>query len=192
MPLLPINPTQWLGLCAFAVAAAACVRAARRCGRPWTGLAWWQAACAAEVVIDLRQRVHGGVDAWLAAHGAYATRLPLQVGLLALALSGMAGGVWWAAAGARRDGPAQSLSQSLSLFLALTLARAASTAAVMLFVVESISLHAIDALMFTPIGPVLAVGWMWTAAAVVIIAAALSASSVQRPSSPPSGRAPRR
>jgi len=178
--MLTINPTQWLGLCAFALAAAACVRAATRCGRPWTGLAWWQAACAAEVVIDLRQRVHGGMDAWLAAHGAYATRLPLQVGLLSLALAGMAGGVWWAAAGMRRDGPAASL------------ARTASLAAVMLFVVESISLHAIDALMFAPLGPVLAIGWMWAAAAALVIAAALTASPARRPSSPPSGRAPRR
>lgn len=167
MSFLSINPTQWLGVAAFALSAAACTRAAARCGRSWAGLAWLQVACAAEVVVNLRQHLHGAADGWLAMHGEYATRLPLQMALVAVTLAGLAGGVGSALAGSRSGGAAA------------TLARAATCAAITLFIVESISLHAVDAVMFAPFGPVLAVGWMWAAAAGVVIVAASTASNTR-------------
>jgi hypothetical protein len=57
-----------------------------------------------------------------------------------------------------------------------------------LFTIEAISLHAVDALMYAYIGPVLAIGWAWAALALTITAAALVAGKIRRESV----RAPRR
>jgi hypothetical protein len=54
-----------------------------------------------------------------------------------------------------------------------TRALAATAGAVSLFVVESISLHGIDAIMYASVGPVLAIALFWAAAAAIVTASAL-------------------
>jgi hypothetical protein len=72
--------------------------------------------------------------------------------------------------------PAQAVAILILVFLALLTARLAvrraptgrlkiatgATAAVLaLFTVESLSLHAVDAVLYCPVGPIMLIGWLW-------------------------------
>jgi hypothetical protein len=144
-----INATQLAGLLAFGAASLACARAARaRQQRLWLKLAAISTGFALEAVLGLRHRLRGAVDIWLQGEGLYDSRTPAQIGLLVLCALLLAWAVW-GLAGLRRAGPH---------------ARVAATACAVtlcLFVIEAISLHGVDALMYANIGPVLAVGWVW-------------------------------
>lgn len=155
-----MNPTQWLGQASFAVAAVACASAARWQPRPWRGLAVAQALCFIELMVELRLRSHDGVDSWLRGRGWYATRGSLQLLLLAVVavvvlVVTAALVVRW-----RRRDPAGAL------------AIAATAAVVAAFLVETVSLHRVDAAMYAQFGRVMAVGWFWCAGACVATAAA--------------------
>jgi hypothetical protein len=144
-----INATQLAGLLAFGAASLACARAARaRQQRLWWKLAAISTGFALEAVLGLRHRLRGAVDIWLQGEGLYDSRTPAQIGLLVLCALLLAWAVW-GLAGLRRAGPH---------------ARVAATACAVtlcLFVIEAISLHGVDALMYANIGPVRAVGWIW-------------------------------
>ena len=161
------NPTQLTGLIVFALAALACARAAmpRRGaqGALWWGLAALQSAFFLEVVFGLRHRSHDAVDSVLQAHGWYASRGTLQIGLIAVALV-LAGVCVVALVRLRR------------IDAAAMVAVIASAVALWLFVIEAISLHAVDALMYTRLGPVMRIGWVWAAASALVALAALRAA----------------
>ncbi len=153
------NPTQLTGLIAFAIAALACARAARRQRGPWVGLLIAQLVCFAEVWFGLRHRLHDLADVLLRSRGMYASRVGLQEALIAAALLLVGVGLatsarWW-----RRD--ARVALAMLGTGLAFTL-----------FVIETISLHAIDVLMYEPLGPVMLVALAWSAGAALVAAAA--------------------
>ena len=172
----PTNPTQLAGLFVFGCAAVACAFAAQVCGeRRWWRLAAVSAACVLEVALGLRHRAHDLVDAVLQAGGWYAARSHTQVLLLAIVALLAAGTLAW-------------LLSLRGTAVEIRVAAAASIAALWLFTIEAISLHAVDALMYAYIGPVLAIGWAWAALALTITAAALVAGKISRESV----RAPRR
>jgi hypothetical protein len=157
---LDTNPTQLTGLVAFALAAIGCAHAARRRPWPWRGLMAAQLACFGEIVIGLRLRVHDVVDAVLQAQGLYASRVALQFGLVAVAL---ALAIACILAALRWRGADADAARAL----------AATAGAVSLFVVESISLHGIDAIMYASVGPVLMIALLWATAAMIVTASAL-------------------
>ena len=165
-----INATQLAGLLAFGVAALACARAARARGqRLWWKLAAVSAGLALEAVLGLRHRLREGVDTWLQTQGWYDSRTPAQIGLLVLCALLLAWALW-GLAGLRRAG---------------VHARVAATAcavALRLFVIEAISLHGVDALMYANIGPVRLVGWAW-----VVLAGTMAWAAWLAPAGPARG-----
>lgn len=173
---LHTNPTQLIGLLAFAGATVACARAAVALGgRRWWLLASAASACLLEVAIGLRHRSHDLVDAMLQAKGLYAARGQAQEALLAiaglLAIGTLAGLLRWRGADIHSR-----------------VAAIACLASLCLFAVEAISLHAVDAVMYAKLGPVLLIGWAWATLALVTAASALRATKINRESVP----APRR
>jgi hypothetical protein len=169
---LHTNPTQLIGLLAFACAAIACARTARaRHERAW----WWLcAACSGfvlEVAIGLRHRTHDLVDALLQAEGSYASRAPVQIGLLAVALVLSAGTLLWLMRARRTDPNLKAAAVGCAI-------------ALWLFLIEAISLHGVDAVMYAYIGPVYLIGWAWAATALLVIGAALRAATISRESAP--------
>jgi hypothetical protein len=169
---LHTNPTQLIGLLAFACAAIACARTAlARRERPW----WWLcAACSGfvlEVAVGLRHRTHDLVDALLQAEGSYASRGPVQIGLLAVALVLSAGTLAWLIRARGADANVKA-------------ATVGCAAALWLFLIEAISLHGVDAVMYAHIGPVMLIGWAWAATALLVLWAALRAATIRRESAP--------
>ena len=161
------------GLSAFSAAAAACLRVSLRRGRSaalWGTLAALHASCALEILLDLRYRFRAAIVPLLQDRGWYASRTPWQVGAIAIALlvgTALAASLWRRH---RDDGAALG---------AIT----GSALALMLLVVETISLHRIDAVMYAEAGPLVLLVWAWVGAAAIVIASAL-ASSPDRSRSP--------
>jgi hypothetical protein len=171
---LDTNPTQLTGLLAFALATAACVIAARRGGAQrarWWRMAALQALCFLEVLLGFRHRAHDLVDALLQARGWYAARGPLQVALLAAALC-LAALTFVALIRLRR------------VDTSVWTAAAATAAALWLFAIEMVSLHAVDAVMYIRLGPLLLIGACWAACAAVVAWAALRSPALSRGSAP--------
>ena len=170
-----INATQLAGLLAFGVAALACVRAAKALQqRLWWKLAGASAGFALEAVLGLRHRLRAAIDIWLQGEGWYDSRTPVQVGLLVLCALLLAWALW-GLAGLRHAG---------------VHARVAATAcavALCLFVIEAISLHGVDSLMYANIGPVRVVGCAW-----VVLAGATAWAAWRAPAWSGAGREPRR
>ena len=150
------NPTQLTGLISFAAATIACVIAARRSNWPdtrvWQILAFINGLFSIEVFIGLRHRVHDYVDALLMAEGQYGQRRGMQetmiIGLATIALICVALFLL-----SRRHAGAVRIAASLTIAL------------LALFAIETVSLHALDAVYYRPIGPVALIGWLWAVAA---------------------------
>jgi len=136
-----MDATQWTGFMAFGTATIACLGARQRDFLPAAAL---NGLCATECALGFRHKVH---DAAVALMGeVYHVRTPYQVALTGLVL----------------------LAATLFLVQALRAGRGATRlaaviagGALMLFAVEAVSLHAIDSLLYHPVGPVLAIGWAW-------------------------------
>ncbi len=154
------NPNQVTGTACFALAALASAAAARRGERAWIVLAGMNVAFCLEIVFGLRHRLHNVVDVALQQAGWYAGRTPWQVALLlavAFAIVISAPSVWRAARG---NGLAKTaLLASFAVFAS--------------FAVEAVSLHDVDAWMYAPVGPLLAVVVGWAGAATIVTVAAL-------------------
>ena len=170
---LDTNPTQLTGLLAFALATVACIAAARngRAATHWRRIAIFQAACFVEVLFGLRHRAHDVVDTLLQAKGWYAERGPVQAALLVAVLA-LAAATFWVLARLRR------------LDAGVWVASAATAAALWLFVIESVSLHGVDAVMYLHLGPVLLIAACWAATAAAVIWAAAGAAGFRRESAP--------
>jgi len=155
------------GLSAFAGAAAACLRVSLRRGRSaalWGTLAALHAAWALEILLNLRYRFRTAILPLLQERGWYGSRTVWQTEAIVAALLIGTALAAWVARRHRDDGAA--------------LAAIAGTAlALMLLVVETISLHRVDALMYAQAGPLVLLAWAWIGAAAIVIASALAASS---------------
>jgi hypothetical protein len=149
-----MDATQWAGVAAFGSAAAGCISFRPQWGR---ALAAINACLAAECALGLRHGLHDRVIALLGDY--YPERQPLQI--LLVLLAGFGGLVMLV----RRRGSPTPRSAMAPLL--------ATGAALVLFVIETISLHAIDRLLYHPAGPILVIGWAWLLLAAVIVIGAL-------------------
>ena len=161
---LILDATRIAGALAFGTAALACLRAARVAPRRpalWRVLGAVQLLCVLEVLLALRYELHDVAIGLLQEHRWYASRGQWQPALLGAALMPLAALAAWAAWRHRADG-------------ARIAAIAGTALGVSLLGTETISLHRIDAVMYWQAGPFVVVVWLWLAAALVVIAAALT------------------
>ena len=166
------------GLSAFAAAAAACLRVSLRRGRSaalWGTHAALHAAWALEIVLNLRYRFRAAILPLLQDRGLYGSRTAWQGAAIVVALLIGAALAAWAWRRHRGDGAALG-------------AIAGTALALMLLVVETISLHRVDAVMYAEVGPLVLLAWAWIGAAAIVIASALG-SSPDRSRSPAGTRA---
>jgi hypothetical protein len=148
------NPTQLTGLLAFAASTVACAWAARRKhSSGWAALAAVHAALWLDILLNTRHRLHDAVNAGLSALGLYDSRVWLQAALL-LALAVLALLAWRAR---RRAGAAV----------------VATLVLIALLLVEAISWHESDHVLYTHLGPLLLIAYAWLACAAVVVWAAL-------------------
>jgi len=151
---LPANPTQLAGLIALTASTLACVWAARRTRRvAWMALAGVHAALWLDILLNTRHLVHDAVNGLLRASGAYAQRAWLQAVLLLLLIA-LGGWAW------RRRQRAGVATAATALLLALVM-------------VEMISWHQSDRLLYAHVGPLLLIAYAWIACAAVVVWAAL-------------------
>lgn len=150
------NATQMAGLGATASAMVACVVAAKA---PWRLLAVFHGVLFLEILLGLRHQIHALAGRGLMAEALYGERRPMQIALLAGMLAAGVLILWLA--GRQKHLPAKVGMLSSGLLAAL-------------FVVEVISLHAIDAVLYRRIGPLMVIGFLWVALCGITALAALS------------------
>jgi hypothetical protein len=159
------NPTQLTGLLSFGAATMACVIAAQRSigrdARAWQVLVFIHGLFSMEILIGLRHRIHNYLAASLMAQGEYGQRRgiqePMVFGLATVALVCVT-----------------LLLLSPRLAGSVRLAGSLTVALLALFAIETVSLHAFDAVYYRPIGPVLLIGWLWAIAAAGVCWSALT------------------
>lgn len=172
------DPTRAAGHIAFAIAAFAAAVVAQRTVRPDLRL-WWTVALVfallwLEIALDWRFVPRTVAHAALQARGAYGGRVDVQQALLAALGIAAAVTVVAGVLVARRR---RRLEVAPPRFRRTTRTAFAATAAlVALFVVEAISLHSIDVVLYMAVGPLLAVGWLWIAASAVVVGMAAAHS----------------
>jgi hypothetical protein len=148
------NPTQVAGLLAFAATTLACAWAARRRhSGGWAALAAVHAALWLDILLNTRHRVHDAVNAGLRALGLYESRVWLQAALL-LALAVLVVHIWRSR---RRAGAAV----------------VATLVLIALLLIEAISWHESDRVLYTHLGPLLLIAYAWLACAAVVVWSAL-------------------
>ena len=149
-----LNPTQLLGLGVTGVSAL------------WLAITWWRfpsrfwIACLsffllvhAEIWYSGRHQLSGLVSSWLQQLGWYSQRQTPQIAASLLLAAGIVVlGCWWLV---RNRSRANHLGAGLSIGL-LTF----------LFGLETVSLHAIDAILYQRIASVLLIGWLWAVACI--------------------------
>jgi hypothetical protein len=150
-----VDTTQWVGILGFGVAALLCARVARNGSPNWWILASLNALLIVEIVAGWRYRVHD-----LA--GLYESRQPWQMAMIAVAL------VVLLIAGFAVRGRIHSA--------ALASAVTGLCFAVSIFVIEAISLHTVDAVLYHFLGPFKVIAFLWLAASTWVGLAALIAA----------------
>lgn len=158
------NPTQLVGVVSFAAATIACFfaahRSALRDAPTWRTLAIVNCLFLIEIFSGFQFRIHALVDPVVG----YAQRSSLQerfdisiviIALIILALFLVR---------RNRTGVDARIAASITIVL------------LALFAIETVSLHAIDAIFYQQIGSVLLIGWLWAIAAAGISLAASRAS----------------
>jgi len=151
---------QWSGVGCFSAASLACVWAAWRPAAPKTGwlvLAFVMALLTLEVHLNTRSTLLDMVRERMRQAHTYETRQFLQWMLLIFwALLGLSGlGVSWVRASCHG--------------WPLCLAVLGAWMAVAILGVELVSLHAIDALLYAPMGPVRVSSWLLASAVLVVV-----------------------
>lgn len=166
------NTTQLMGVVAFLATAAACgllgMRAQGRHGsspRLWRLVALVQLAFAAEVVFGARHAVHDMVNAVLRENGLYPLRAGMQAGLLVLCGLCITLGLT-ATQRCLRGVPRLTRHGQRAVFATLAVGA--------LFMVEAVSLHSIDQVLYANTGPVRAIAYLWICAALVALVSALA------------------
>lgn len=148
------NPTQVAGLLAFAASTLACAWAARRRPRSgWAALAAVHAVLWLDILLNTRHRVHDVVNAGLRALGWYESRVWLQAALLLALGAGVV--IAWRAR--RRAGAAVTATGVL----------------IALLLIEAISWHESDRVLYMHVGPLLLIAYVWLACAAVVVFAAM-------------------
>jgi uncharacterized membrane protein len=159
------NPTQFIGALSFTATTIACMMAARRPGRNarmWKGLALVNGLFFLEICIGLRHRIGNFAETLLRVDGLYAK---MHGGIqeiidVAIVIAGLILAALFLSWRQVSDGAAR-------------VAASITIAVLTLFAIETVSLHALDAIFYRHIGPVLMIGWLWAIAAAGISFAAL-------------------
>ena len=162
-------PSDLVGLLAFFAATIACLIAARRSGlrdaRTWNVLALINCLFVIEIYFGSRYRINALTRTLLKTAGLYSQmhgvfQKTIIIVIVAMALIFVALFLFWrpVSSGAAR------------------VAASITIAVLALFVIETVSLHAIDLIFYRPIGPLLMHGWVWAIAAAGICLAALQRS----------------
>lgn len=160
-----INATQFIGMLSFTMAAFSCLMAARRSElretRIWKALGLMNGLFAIEIYIGLRHRINDTAHTLLRSEALYAKMHGRQQEIVVLLIAIFA-------------------LTFVTLFLswrqvaggAARVAMSITIAVIALFAIETVSLHALDAVFYRLIGPVRMIAWLWaTAAAGVSLAA---------------------
>jgi hypothetical protein len=162
------NPTQLIGILAFAAASIACFLSARRLGlqddRIWMLLAFIHLLFAIEIWVGFRHRVHGLVVSILIEYGAYSQRSSVQETLIlvsALIFLTLVATIFICF---RPIGWSAFFAMSFTIVV------------FPLFALETISLHAVDTFFYRQIASVMIVGWMWAIVGFGVVIAAFEAS----------------
>jgi hypothetical protein len=159
-----INPTQLTGLLSFGAATIVCLIAAQRSGArdapTWRLLALTNCLFLIETYAGLRYHIANLARGIAEANDFYAKRTvmleSIDLFLAAIAL------VFVTLFLFRGHAASRGIRIAASITIAL----------VALFAIESVSLHALDAVFYRPIGPVAVIGWLWALAAAGICLAA--------------------
>lgn len=161
-----INSTQLAGLIGFGATALLCARATW-CQRParnlWLALSIFYSLIFVDVVAQLRHLVRVEIVVTLKALGVYGDRriaqmaLLIGLGLIAAFFS------------------LRLLIRMRGLTASARIAFVGAMLVLSLYVLELISLHAIDALLYRQTGPMLLIGWLWLASSAISAAAAVAA-----------------
>ena len=161
---MQINSTEAAGFIAFVPAAIAAFIAAIADRRPtvrngWALIGAIYVMLSAEILASTRHRLGIALREWLRATHLFPERRPVQAALILLIVAI----VLLAAFALVGRAPAR----------ALAVATGATVAALGIFIVETVSLHAVDGVVYAPLGPILLIGWLWLVCGSVTIAAAL-------------------
>lgn len=148
-----MNATQLLGIVSFGIAGVLCFSVRRS---PWNAIGSVNLLYCLECVFGWRHSLHDAVVA--AMGGQYAERVPLQMALIG---GGLFVGLIALAALLRA-------SDDWSTRVAIT----GTSIGTALFVVEAISLHDLDRILYRPVGIALLIAWVWLGLALAIGSAA--------------------
>lgn len=151
--------TQVVCIIVFLVAGGA---ALWRGGSAWATIGLAHAMFAIEMMVDWRYKIHDAVIAIMSNHGDYAGRTPWQIALLILVI------------------PIAAILVSRSLVSLrgtrqLRLASAATLATIAIFVIQLISLHATDQILYARIGPIMLTAWLFVISAATVTWCSLTA-----------------
>ncbi|SIN60432.1 hypothetical protein SAMN02745824_0664 [Parasphingorhabdus marina DSM 22363] len=173
--LLFDNSTQAAGLLAFLIAFGCCLIPGRR--GAWSWLAAIYLALAIEMMVETRHGLRLLVNDVMQRGGLYADRTGYQLAIaglltilvLAVLYQVAQSGLW------RKSSRAAKTAGIATLILLL------------LFVVELLSLHAIDALLYQTTGGLMRVGWSWIVLAGVTAISAIFQGRAAAPQQPDHG-----
>lgn len=172
---MQINSTELAGVFAFAPPTFAAIVAFGQASRnkystrrSWAVIALVYAILCVEVLARTRYVIGDEIRDFLRQNGVYSERRPVQAAtLLVLVVFAALIAIYFARSAANR---------------AHAIASASAVVVIALFFAESVSLHAVDGILYARAGPVLLIGWLWlacgwfTTAAAAAQAARVSAS----------------
>ena len=169
--IIQINATQAAGLLSFGITAVVCFVAWRSVAKSiWGWLTIIYAAITIEILVDGRHWISNTLRTILRSTGFYQDRGIWQILLVVLFLA-IAGAIALKMSLVSRQ--QEGATPKATYVTALTL---------MLFVVETISPHKIDAILYHKAGSVLVIGWIWAAFATLTVT--LTISALRRHSKP--------
>lgn len=143
-----LNATQLAGICAFILPTIFHILRKRQTDSHLFLLAIFYLLLAAEVIIGNRHLLSDALSSWLADTWLYSNRRGIVAVIIISGLALLATTTFYYITKLHTH-----LINRISLMIAcLTVA---------LFILETASLHQIDAILYMPMGPILLIGWLW-------------------------------
>lgn len=161
---MQINSTEAAGFIAFIPAAIAALIAAiipRRSSvrKAWALIGTVYVLLSVEILASTRHHLGIALREWLRATHLFPDRRPVQAVLILIVVTI----VLLATFALARRAPTRTLAAATCV----------TAAALGVFIVETVSLHAVDAVVYSRVGPILLIGWLWLACGWLTTAAAV-------------------